>query len=383
VRRVWPKDRIFLQINNTYEGYMDTVAAAGAPLRASNLVIAPRRVAPVTIIVPAYNEAASISDTILSLQCQTVQPAEIIVVDDGSTDGTGDIAQSLGVTVLRPPKNTGSKAGAQTFALGQVETAFVMAIDADTILAPDAVEKILPSIEQDPSVAAACGFVLPRFVRTIWERGRYIEYMFAFSFFKQVQDYFDRPLISSGCFSIYRTPELKALGGWSNRTMAEDMDLTWSMYQAGLGVRFVPEALSYPIEPENYHFMRAQLRRWSHGFVQNVRLHWRGLLQQPYLRTMVSVALWDGTVAAFLYLIGIPLLAITLGPIVLIAYVVDLPAVAVPTIVKGVQRGELGKVLLSLPFFFVLRLVNSVFLLRALWSEFVVGRTLLVYEKGH
>src|SRR5918995_4998552 len=95
-----------------------------------------------TAIVPAYNEAASIADTIRSLQRQTRRIDEIIVVDDCSTDGTTEVAEALGVTVLRPPVNTGSKAGAQTYALPFVRTEFAMAIDADTELASDAVEKI-------------------------------------------------------------------------------------------------------------------------------------------------------------------------------------------------------------------------------------------------
>jgi biofilm PGA synthesis N-glycosyltransferase PgaC len=144
---------------------------------------------PITAIIPAYNEAASITDTILSLQSQTYSVTEIIVVDDFSNDGTGDIARELGATVVRPPQNTGSKAGAQTFALTYVRTEFCMAIDADTVVAPDGVEKLVAAFEDD-RVAAACGFVLPRHVSSIWERGRYIEYMFAFTFFKQIQDFF-------------------------------------------------------------------------------------------------------------------------------------------------------------------------------------------------
>src|SRR4051794_23556170 len=96
-----------------------------------------------TVIVPAHNEVASIGDTIRSLQTQTCPAREIIVVDDCSTDGTGEVARALGVTVLRPPANTGSKAGAQTFALAYVETELVMAVDADTTLAPDAVGTLL------------------------------------------------------------------------------------------------------------------------------------------------------------------------------------------------------------------------------------------------
>ena len=75
-----------------------------------------------TVIVPAYNEAATLADTLRSLRRQTLPPAEIVVVDDCSTDETAEIAHSFGVTVLRPPVNTGSKAGAQTFALDRVRT---------------------------------------------------------------------------------------------------------------------------------------------------------------------------------------------------------------------------------------------------------------------
>src|SRR5918996_321902 len=89
-----------------------------------------------TVIVPAYNEAETLPDTVRSLRAQTLPPAEILVVDDGSTDRTGESAESLGVKVLRPPANTGSKAGAQMFALDHVRTELVMAIDADTTLAP-------------------------------------------------------------------------------------------------------------------------------------------------------------------------------------------------------------------------------------------------------
>lgn len=335
-----------------------------------------------TVIIPAYNEADSIADTIRSLQGQTRVPDEIIAIDDCSTDDTAEVAEALGVRVLRPPQNTGSKAGAQSFALEQVETEMVMAIDADTTLDPEAIERLLPAFD-DGEVTAACGSVLPRFVRTIWERGRYVEYLLAFGFFKRVQDHYGKPLISSGCFSIYRTAELRALGGWSTRTMAEDMDLTWTVYEAGHKVRFLPEAVSYPIEPHNYTFISKQLRRWSHGFVQNVRLHKRSLLRLGYLRSIVAVAFWDALLASLAYLVLIPALAIAIDPLILLAYLIDAPVVMVPVLWQAAERGETRRALGSLPSFFVLRVVNSAFMLKALWDEIVVGRPLLVYEKGH
>ena len=262
-----------------------------------------------TIIVPAYNEALHVGATVESLQRQTRQPDEIIVVDDCSTDETGAVAASYGVTVLRPPTNTGSKAGAQNYALARVHTTHCMAVDADTTLSPDAIERILPAFD-DQSIAAACGYVVPRRVKTLWERGRYIEYLFSFSFYKQIQDFYRRPLISSGCFSMYNTARLREVGGWQTRTLAEDMDLTWTIYQAGWGVRFIPEACSYPIEPPNLIFIRKQLTRWSHGFVQNVRLHWRSIRSMRYLFSTVMVAFSDAVLASLVYLVALPILAL-------------------------------------------------------------------------
>jgi len=337
----------------------------------------------VTVLVPAYNEAKHIADTIRSLQNQTVPIHEIIVIDDVSTDNTVEIARGLGATVVQPTKNTGSKAGAQNYGLQFVQTEFTMAIDADTTLHAKAVQKLLPAFD-DPNVAAACGFVIPRHVRTIWERGRYIEYMFAFTFYKPIQDFYKKPMISSGCFSMYRTKTLKENGGWPTRTLAEDMDLTWSYYVKGYGVKFIPSALCYPIEPHNLLFLKKQLKRWSHGFVQNVRLHWRDIRKIQYLNYMVTVSLWDAVVASLLYLILIPVLSIVfLNPLFLLGYVIDIPAVLVPTLGKAIKRREVIRVLSSIPAFFVLRTANGIFLLEAIWSEVIKKRSFNVYEKGH
>lgn len=335
-----------------------------------------------TVIVPAYNEADMVGDTVRSLRAQTLRPGKIVVVDDCSTDATAEVARSAGATVLTPPANTGSKAGAQNFALERLDTEFCMAVDADTTLAPDGIELLMEAFA-DERVAAACGFVLPRHVRSVWERGRYVEYMLAFSFFKRIQDHYGKPLISSGCFSMYRSAPLRANGGWSTRTMAEDMDLTWSMYRDKHKVRFVPEAVCYPIEPHNLDFMGKQLKRWSHGFVQNVRLHWRSLLHLGYLRSVVAVAFWDALFASLAYLVLLPVLAVTVHPLVLLGYLVDAPVVLVPVLVQAVGRGEVGKALASFPSFFVLRVVNGVYMLRAMWAELVLRQPLLVYEKGH
>ena len=174
----------------------------------------------------------------------------IVVVDDCSTDATAEVAAAAGATVRSSAGNTGSKAGAQSFALATVETEFVLAVDADTTLAPDAIERLAVAFDTTRASRRRPASVLPRRVRSMWERGRYVEYLLAFGFFKRVQDQLGKPLIASGCFSMYRATPLREAGGWSTRTMAEDMDLTWTMYAiAAMAFGSLPDAVSYPIEP--------------------------------------------------------------------------------------------------------------------------------------
>lgn len=336
----------------------------------------------VTAVVPAYNEAETIGDTIRALQAQTCGLEEIIVVDDCSTDGTDAVARALGVTVVRPPANTGSKAGAQTFGLSFVRTEFVVVIDADTFPEADAVEKLLEALGE-PKVAAASGLVLPRYVRTIWERGRYVEYMLTFTFTRAVEEHLRRPLNCSGCFSIYRTQIVRRCGGWSDRTLTEDVDIAWTLYEVGASVRFIPEAIAYPVEPHTLKLMTRQLRRWSHGFLQNVRIHWRSVLRRPYHGIIVPLDLFDSLVLVPVALVTLLAFAIFVHPVLLLVYFLDLPVLAAPLLAKGAQRGEIGRVVLSLPGFYVLRLLRRLLFLWAAWMEFVVRRPLRVYEKGH
>jgi biofilm PGA synthesis N-glycosyltransferase PgaC len=145
----------------------------------------------------------------------------------------------------------------------------------------------------------------------------------------------------------------------------------------------MPDAVCYPIEPHDMEFLGKQLKRWSHGFVQNVRLHWSSVLQLGYLRSLVAVAFWDALLASLAYLLLLPVLAIVLDPLVLLAYLVDAPVVVVPVLWQAIGRRETGRALASFPSFFVLRVVNALYMLSAVWREVVMRRPLLVYEKGH
>jgi hypothetical protein len=106
------------------------------------------------------------------------------------------------------------------------------------------------------------------------------------------------------------------------------------------------------------------------------------IVHLPYLRSMVMVGIWDAIVASFVGLLILPLLAIFVHPAFPLGFIIDLPAAAVPVLAKGWQRGELGRVAASFPCVLIMPLVSAIFTLRAVWLECVIGRSLLLYEKG-
>ena len=94
--------------------------------------------------------------------------------------------------------------------------------------------------------------------------------------------------------------------------------------------------------------------------------------------------MWDATLASLIYLIVLPIVTVYFGtPWLLIGYLIDAPALLVPVLIGAVPRGETSRALVSLPSFFVLRTVNAVFFLGAVWSELVMGKSFHKYEKGH
>lgn len=347
--------------------------------------------ASLTVIVPAHNEQEGLPATLESLLRQTEQPEEIIVVDDGSVDRTREVAEAYGVTVLSTPTNLGSKARAQNHALPFCRTDLVLAVDADTVLAPDYIEKIKPAFD-DPAVAVAAGNVQTRFTRTPWERGRSIEYLFGFHWHRPIQNAANSPVVCSGCCSAFRREELVAFGGFPERTIVEDMDYTWSRQLAGRRAVYVGSAVAWAADPETLLYLRKQVRRWMAGFFQNVRLHLRSLVtRKPML------ALW--IVLALLEILTAPLwwatpLVLTLGlhrsvPGTLAWWFGTELGFTLPPLVYAARRRRLPviRVLSNIPFVYLTKVVNLYYAWRGLIVELILvplrlSHGLVVYEKG-
>jgi N-acetylglucosaminyltransferase len=345
----------------------------------------------VTVIVPAHNEEAGLPATLESILRQTVPADEIIVVDDGSTDRTGEVARAYGVTVLTPPRNLGSKAKAQNHALPRCATDLVVAVDADTVLAPDYLERIVPAFA-DPAVVVAAGNVQTRFTRTVWERGRSIEYLFGFHWHRPIQHAANSPVVCSGCCSAFRRETLVAFGGFPERTIVEDMDLTWSQQIAGRKAVYVGTALAWAADPETLTYLRKQVWRWMAGFFQNVRLHLPRLITRKPL-----LALW--IILAVLEIITAPLWWATPFVVTLVLHKSLAATLAwwfgaelaftLPPLLYGARRRGLpvSRVLINLPCLYPTKAVNLYYAWKALIVELILvplrlSSGLVVYEKG-
>ncbi|RFU39494.1 glycosyltransferase family 2 protein [Actinomadura logoneensis] len=344
-----------------------------------------------TVIVPAHNEEAGLPATLESLRRQTVPPDQVIVVDDASTDRTGEVARTHGATVLRPDRRLGSKARAQNHALPHCTGDLVLAVDADTVLAPDYVERLRP-VFADPAVAIAAGNVQTRFTRTLWERGRSVEYLFGFHFQRPIQQGAASPMVCSGCCSTFRRDVLSASGGFPERTIVEDMDATWTWQIEGRRAVYVPEAVAWAADPETLLYLRRQVWRWMSGFFQNVRLHLRPMVRhKPMLALWVALAVMEILLAPLWWLT--PVLLTTAGhlsPALAASWWLgsELPLLIATLLYASRKRGiPFRRVLANLPCLYPIRVVNTYYAWKALIVELVLvplgaANTLTTYQKG-
>ena len=305
----------------------------------------------ITVIIPAYNEENSIGDTIESIKLQTVPVTRILVVDDSSGDRTGEVARAHGADVVRTRTNQGTKAMAQNYVLPLVTTELMVTIDADTMLAPDAIEKTLPYF-RDEKAASVCGFVIPQRIKTVWERGRFIEYLFGISICKAGQNNFGAVLVSSGCFSVFRTEILKKLVGFKARTMAEDMDFTWEAQYEGYHVYCAQDAFCYPLDPSTGRVFVGQVDRWFRSFFQNIAIH--KLRMNKKLAVIIYGELLNGILG---FVLGCVFLWIVVqrGSISYLVWgaLADFLLVAIPCVIKGARISMLWQTILSTPLYFV------------------------------
>ncbi|RAJ79244.1 poly-beta-1,6 N-acetyl-D-glucosamine synthase [Chitinophaga dinghuensis] len=227
----------------------------------------------VSIIVPAYNESVNAVNTIKSLLQQRYPEFEIIFVDDGSKDNTYELVKTAfdqhpQVEVLTKPN--GGKASALNYGIGYAKYDFVVCIDADTQLYPDAIEQLMRKFITEDTGAVA-GNVKVGNETTLLARWQSIEYITAQNFDRRALDLVNGITVVPGAIGAFRKSAIQEAGGFTTDTLAEDCDLTIRILRKGYIVRNCTAAVAMTEAPETLNQFMKQRFRWSYGIMQSCR----------------------------------------------------------------------------------------------------------------
>ncbi|MFE5894109.1 bifunctional polysaccharide deacetylase/glycosyltransferase family 2 protein [Streptomyces sp. NPDC056462] len=235
---------------------------------------------PVSVIVPAYNEKECIANTLGSL-AKSTHPIEIIVVDDGSTDGTSEIARNaaheLGMTNVRVirQENAG-KPAALNNGVRSASYDIVVMMDGDTVFEPDTVRRLVQPFA-DPEVGAVAGNAKVGNRNTVIGAWQHIEYVMGFNLDRRMYDLLRCMPTIPGAIGAFRREAVLEVGGMSEDTLAEDTDITIAIHRAGRRVVYEEHARAWTEAPGSLKQLWSQRYRWSYGTMQALWKHRKSL----------------------------------------------------------------------------------------------------------
>ena len=251
----------------------------------------------VTVIVPAWNEEVGILRTVESILESDYPDIQLIVANDGSSDGTDALMrQRLCAFAADPlpgrmltylPLENGGKARALNRALRHATGDIIVTIDADSIAAPDAIAKIARRFD-DPRVGTVAGNVIVANGRAPIALIQQLEYLYGF-FFKRCDSLFASVYIVGGAAAAYRREVLDEVGGFDPTIITEDIEMSMRILAHGHKARYAADAIVYTEAPSDVRGLCNQRLRWKSGrlrtFLRHHRLFFgRGGEQSPYLR---------------------------------------------------------------------------------------------------
>ena len=228
---------------------------------------------PVSIVVPAFNEAVGIERAVRSLAGSDYPEPEVIVVDDGSSDGTASLVEGLGlpqVQVLRQ-ENAG-KPAALNHGISVASHDVIVMVDADTVFEPETLGRLVGDL-RDPDVGAVSGNTKVGNRKGLLGRWQHIEYVMGFNLDRRLYDILQCMPTVPGAIGAFRRAALTDVGGVPGETLAEDTDLTIAIGRAGWRVVYAEEARAWTEAPKTLGQLWRQRYRWSYGTLQAVWKH--------------------------------------------------------------------------------------------------------------
>jgi cellulose synthase/poly-beta-1,6-N-acetylglucosamine synthase-like glycosyltransferase len=222
-----------------------------------------------SIIVPAYNEGQNIKRILGNLLSITYpkEKLEIIVVDDGSTDHTYEVAKSLSSRIHVFRKKHSGKAAAVNFGIMEARNDFVAVVDADSVLSKNALANSMKYFDDDVSSVTARILVMKQ--KTIFEKWQDIEFKIV-ALSRKVLENLNLIFATPGPLSIYRKDVLRKIGMFDEKNLTEDVEIAWRLLKNGYKIRMAYDALVYSYYPENFSRWWKQRVRWNIGGFQTI-----------------------------------------------------------------------------------------------------------------
>jgi len=259
---------------------------------------------PVSVVIAAYNEDRVIRRTLDHLLASAYPVAEIIVVDDGSTDDTADLVRRTGETDRRVrlvQQPNGGKWSALNRGFAAARSEHVVTLDGDTLFTPDTIRQLMARFSSPHTGAVAGVIKVGNFRRNLITRWQALEYITQIGLDRSAAAVLDAVMITPGACAAWRKEAVLQAGGYSDATLAEDCDITLMLHQLGWKVEQADEAVAYTEAPETLDDLLKQRVRWMYGTLQAVWRHrnmllrprygWLGMLVMPIAATTILVPL--------------------------------------------------------------------------------------------
>lgn len=282
---------------------------------ASSLTTRPR----VSVLVPCYNEERTLENCIFSLLRQDYPNFEIIIINDGSTDNTIKIAKKLAQmnsNIKLINKSNNGKALALNTGIEASNGDIIVSMDADSIFLSSTISELVKSFE-DPSVAAVSGNIRVANRDSFIGKQQAVEYIMGLTIQRSAFSYLGCMQVISGAIGAFRKEVLYEIGGYSNDTIVEDMEITLALAYSKYKIIYNPKAIAYTEAPESLNNFIRQRYRWTFGGFQVISKY-KSLLFKRHLNKMGFIGLpyfivfpWLDVMVSLLLIISIVLVTLT------------------------------------------------------------------------
>ncbi|MFD7936674.1 glycosyltransferase [Streptomyces sp. NPDC059755] len=234
---------------------------------------------PVSVLVPAYNEAKCIESTVRSLMASE-HPIEVLVIDDGSSDGTALIVEAMALPNVRVVRqHNAGKPAALNRGIANARYDLIVMMDGDTVFEPSTVRELVQPFG-DPKVGAVAGNAKVGNRDSLIGAWQHIEYVMGFNLDRRMYDVLGCMPTIPGAVGAFRRSALERVGGMSDDTLAEDTDITMAMHRDNWKVVYAEKARAWTEAPESVQQLWSQRYRWSYGTMQAIWKHRRAVFER-------------------------------------------------------------------------------------------------------